>query len=142
MMICTFFGHRDCPDSLKPEIFEKIKEQVNEGTTEFYVGNNGNFDALTLSCLRELKKDYPIINYTVVLAYIPAKFDIYFPNETLLPEGIELVPKRFAIDFRNRWMLEIADTVIAYTDHSWGGAAKFVSLAERKRKKVVRLQLE
>ena len=85
-MICTFFGHRDCPDSLKPEIFEKIKEQINEGTTEFYVGNNGNFDALTLSCLRELKKDYPIINYTVVLAYIPAKFDIYFPNETLLPE--------------------------------------------------------
>ena len=138
-MVCTFFGHRDCPDSIKPLLLEKIKEQIKQGTLWFYVGNHGIFDAMVLSCLNAKKKEYHDIHYAVVLAYLPTNSTDYLPGETVFPEGIERVPKRFAIDFRNRWMVNRADTVISYTTHSWGGAAKYVKRAKNKGAIIINL---
>ena len=131
-MNCTFFGHHDCPASIKTKLLETIEHQIEQGTTEFYVGNNGNFDAITLSCLRELKEKHNNICYTVVLAYLPDNLNAYMSNETLFPEGIELVPKRYAIDFRNRWMIAHANTVIAYISNPWGKTNKYVQKAKNK----------
>ena len=86
-----------------------------------------------------MKREYPDLTYAVVLAYLPTEPDWYEPDETVLPEGIETVPKRFAIDFRNRWMIEHADNVIAYVTHSWGGAAKHLKSAENKGKTIINL---
>lgn len=73
-----------------------------------------------------------------MLAYLPEDgYMIDHPTE--FPYGIEKTPKKYAIDFRNRWMLDKADTVVAYVTHGWGGAAKFVQLAERKKKTVINL---
>ena len=58
---------------------------------------------------------------------------------TILPEGIETVPPRFAISYRNKWMIEQSDYVITYVIHSWGGAAQFKELAEKKGKTVIEL---
>ena len=138
-MVCAFFGHRDCPASVKPKLFETIKRQIEQGTTRFYVGNNGNFDTMALSCLRTLKKEYKNISYAVVVAYISADKSEYLPEETVFPEGIETVPKRFAIDFRNRWMIAQSDTVISYIAHSFGGAAKYVKKAENKGAVIINL---
>jgi len=44
--------------------------------------------------LGELKRKYPHIRYFEVLAYLPKSQP---EHETLLPEGIETVPPRFAI---------------------------------------------
>ena len=131
-MICTFFGHKDCSNSIKPKLIKIIKEQIKLGTTCFYVGNHGNFDTLALSCLRELKKEYKELCYSVVLAYLPTDSNAYLQEETIFPEGIEQIPKRFAIDFRNRWLINHADTVITYVSHSWGGAAKYTKKAKNK----------
>ena len=139
MKCCTFFGHHDCPDTLKEKILAAIKAQIAAGTTSFYVGNQGHFDRMALSCLRKMKEEYPDLTYAVVLAYLPTEPDLYEPDETVLPEGIETVPKRFAIDFRNRWMIDHADTVIAYVTHSWGGAAKHLKSAEKKGKTIINL---
>ncbi len=80
------------------------------------------------------------IEYDVVLAYYPNKPDPLFEAfDTLLPEGIETVPRRFAIDYRNKWMLEQSDFVVTYVTHSFGGAAKFKELAEKKNKVVIEL---
>ena len=57
----------------------------------------------------------------------------------MYPEGLESVPRRFAISWRNKWMVGESDTVICYIAHSWGGAAQFVELAERKKKTVINL---
>ena len=71
-MICTFFGHRNCPsticESLKKVIADLI---INKKATQFYIGNNGNFDAIVLRTLEDLKREHPHINYEIVLAYIP-----------------------------------------------------------------------
>ena len=132
--VCTFFGHRDCPQSVRPKLRAALIEQIEtQHVTTFLVGNEGGFDAMAQSVLHELRQVYPAISCTVVLAYLPRR-----PQNadlaTLFPEGIETVPKRFAISWRNRWMLRHADCVIAYVAHSWGGAARFCELARKQGK--------
>ena len=69
--------------------------------------------------LRELSKKYEI-RYYVVLAYMPEKrdgsgYEDY--SDTILPDGIETVPKRFAITYLNKWMLRRSDYVVTYVTH-------------------------
>ena len=141
MCTCTFFGHKDCPDSIKERLWETLKELiVNHHVDMFYVGNQGRFDAIVRGVLRELKKEYPQINYAVVLAYIPGKqneYDNY--SDTMLPEGIESVHPRYAISWRNNWMLRQSDYVVTYITHSWGGAAQYAAKAARQEKTVINL---
>lgn len=143
MKICTFFGHRDCPEMVRPAIRAAIIRLIEEhGIREFYVGHQGGFDRMVRGVLRELATVYPHMGYTIVLAYLPQKNDPSFGTDasrTLLPEGIENVPPRFAISFRNRWMLKQADFVIAYVSHPWGNAAALVKSAVHQHKCVINL---
>ena len=138
MPTCTFFGHRDCPDAIRPALQEAILRLISdENVDQFYVGHQGKFDRLALAVLEQTAAVYPHIRYQVVLAYLPAHRDEAFsPANSLLPEGIESVPKRFAITHRNRWMAAHADYVIAYVRHR-GGASQFTVLARRKGKQVI-----
>lgn len=141
MAACTFFGHHDCPEYIRPKLRETIIDLIlNENVDMFYVGNHGHFDSMVRSILRELQTAYPQIGYAIVLAYMPGKHsegENY--SDTMLPEGIERAPKRFAISWRNNWMLEHSDFVVAYVTHSWGGAAQFVEKAEKCGRKVIQL---
>lgn len=142
MATCTFFGHRGCPDAVLPNLRAAVYDLIEtQGVDRFFVGNQGRFDALVLRVLREAKTSYPQIRYDVVLAYMPKPNDpAPLPSEeTLFPEGIETAPKRFAISWRNRWMIDHADFVICYITYSCGGAAQFVRDAKRKYRKVIEL---
>ncbi len=140
MPSCTFFGHRDCPDDVKTSLMRALCSLITEqGVCNFYVGNQGNFDALALSALRELKKVYPNITYTVVLAYYPPPSGVYDPLETIFPDEVACAPRRFAIDRRNRFLLAQSDYVICYVQHTASGAARFTSMAQRQGKTVIRL---
>ena len=59
---------------------------------------------------------------------------------TIYPEGLEKVPPRFAIVRRNQWMTDHSDIVICHVTHSWGGAAKAVEYAEKKKKIILPIQ--
>lgn len=141
MNACTFFGHRDCPESVKPHLRDVLVDLINNQEVDtFYVGNQGRFDGIVRSVLRELAQEYPEIHYAVVLAYLPGKKNEYDDfSDTILPEGIETVHPRYAIDWRNRWMLQRSDFVVTCITHSWGGAAKFAEKAKREGKTVVNL---
>lgn len=41
MLVCTFFGHRECPESVKSKLLDAIKDLIKRGADTFYVGNNG-----------------------------------------------------------------------------------------------------
>ena len=139
-MVCTFFGHKDTPKEIEPILRSTLIDLIeNKNANVFYVGNNGSFDTMVRRQLKELYLTYPI-TYSVVLAYLPTKkseCDDY--TNTILPEGIETAPKRFAISYRNKWMIEQADIVVTYVTHSFGGAAQFKALAERQGKTVIEL---
>ena len=94
------------------------------------------------SVLKELILEYPHIRYAVVLERIPEKRNESDPrdySDTMLPEGIENVPPRFAISWRNKWMLDRSDYVVTYISHSWGGAAQFAQMALQRNKETVNL---
>ena len=139
-MTVTFFGHKDTPKEIEPTLRTTLVDLIeNHGATEFYVGNNGNFDAMVRRQFENLSQTYSI-TYNIVLAYIPTKkseYDDY--TNTILPEGIETIPKRFAISYRNKWMVEQSDIVITYVARTYGGAWQFKGMAERQRKTVIEL---
>ena len=140
---CTLFGHSDCPSSIKPKLHEVLVDLIeNHAVDTFYVGRQGSYDALVRSVLKELVSQYSHITYAVVLERMPKNQTYDDPDEyadTLLPDGIESVHPRYAITWRNRWMIKQSDYVVTYITHSWGGAAQFAELAERKGKTVINI---
>ena len=137
-MVCTFFGHRDASESLAIELRKVLIELLETGNVDaFYVGNSGNFDRLVSRVLSELSSEYSFI-CRVVLAYLP-EHEIDYNFETIYPEGLENVPKRFAISYRNNWMIERSDIVVTYVERNYGGAYQFKVIAEKKGKKVIEI---
>ena len=124
---CCFFGHREVTHNIKPKLTEIIEKLITEdGVTEFYVGHQGHFDGMAYSVLKELKGKYPQIRYTVVLAYMPDEHikEVY-GEDTLFPDCLETVPKRFAISKRNDWMIQQSGFAVCYVHKITGGAAKY-----------------
>ena len=137
MKTCTFFGHRDCPESLLTDLRQVLRALICRYDVQvFLVGEQGTFDYLVLRALHELEREYPYIQVNTVLAYFPRgkKHGNY-----LLPEGMENVPPRFAIDRRNKWMIAKADYAVCYVQRNWGGAAKYMEIALRQKKTVINL---
>lgn len=139
-MICTFFGHKDTPKEIEPTLRSTLIDLIeNKNVKVFYVGNNGNFDTMVRRQLEELSQTYSI-TYNVVLAYLPAEKNKYDNlTNTIYPEGFETVPKRFAISWRNKWMIQQSDIVVTYVVHNFGGAAQFKEMAEWQGKVVMNL---
>ncbi len=73
---------------------------------------------------------------------MPKKRDnsyLVYNNNTLLPEGIEFIFPKYAISWRNKWMLERSDYVVCYITRPFGGAAQFVEMAKKKQKTVINI---
>ena len=139
----TFFGHKDTPKETEPTLWATLINLIeNHNAIKFYVGNNGNFDSVVLRQLEDLSEIYPI-KYNVVLAYLPVqKYENENLKNTILPEGIETVPKRFAISYRNKWMIDHSDIVVTYVTHNFGGASQFKDMSELKGKRVIELSVK
>lgn len=143
MYACTFFGHRDCPNDIKTNLYSVLTHLiVNKNVDTFYVGQQGNFDKIVHTVLQEMVKKYPHIRYFTVLERLPNsqnEFDAVDNSGTLIPEGIENVHPRYAISWRNIWMINKSSYVVTYITHSWGGAAKFANRAKRQNKTVINI---
>jgi len=138
MASCSFFGHRKCLGLDRQVLLLAIEELIFKGVDTFYVGNQGQFDSAVYSCLKLLRKEHPHIHICVVLAYLPTENNEYDDMvDTMYPE-IEGHPK-FAIDRRNRWMIQSSDYCICYINHTWGGAYKFANMAKRYGKTVINI---
>ena len=136
-MTCTFFGHRYISGNIEERLRYIIMEQINfRGVDTFYVGTHGEFDRLVRKVLKEITKDYVDIRYYVVLSGVPTR-GIEYEN-SIVPDGIEDVPPRAGIVYRNEWMIKRSDIVISYIDHTAASeAARFTELAKKLNKTVV-----
>ena len=145
-MIITFCGHSNClfSDEEKEKLKQLlIKETRKNPPCKFYLGGYGDFDSLCLRTLRELKTDLPNIELLFITPYLDknySKLELakYYYDDVIFPP-IENVPRKFAILKRNEWMVEQADLVIAYVKYSWGGAAKTLEYAKRKKKRIINI---
>ncbi len=139
-LTCTFFGNRNAPEDVLIPLKNIIIDLITtKHVSFFYVGTHGKFDRMAYSILKELQTLYPF-QYLIVYAYLPTKEEAFPHNNTIYPEGIEKVPRRYAIIWRNQWMLERSDYVITYTRNITGGAQMMKDAAIKKNKIVVEIK--
>lgn len=145
-MVITFCGHSDFlfSDDVKQQLKNILLNEIRKNPScKFYLGGYGDFDGLCLRTLREIKKDFPDIELIFITPYLDksySKLELakYYYDDVIFPP-IENVPRKFAISKRNEWMVEVADFVIAFVKYSWGGAAKTLEFAKRKKKPLMNL---
>ncbi len=139
-MTVTFFGHSDAPQSIEAKLkILLIRLIEQQGACRFYVGNHGAFDHIVHSTLITLQKTHSHIQCRIVLAYLPNHQTAANDMDTIYPEGLEAVPRRFAISKRNQWMIHHSDLVVTYVQHDWGNAARYKDIAVRCGKTVIEL---
>ena len=133
---CFFIGHRETPDALLPAIQCAVEKVITEyGVNEFVVGHYGNFDRLAASAVINAKCDHPDISLLMLLPYHPSERPVSLPTEfdgTYYPDGMEEVPRRFAIVRANRYAIDNTDYLIAHVDHPASNAQKLLEYASKR----------
>ena len=138
-MICSLFGHRDAPETIKSTLKTVLLDLIeNKNVNIFYIGNNGSFDRMAKELLKELKKNLNF-NYYVVLAYIPPKTDDVDYSDTIYFDELNFKPHKTRIIERNKLMINKSDIVVTYVTHITGGASRFKDYAIRKNKIVINI---
>lgn len=137
-MLVTFCGHKEVsdPDRVRAWLALCLERLIQEGAAEFYLGGYGEFDRLAASMVWSLKEKYAAVRSVLVLPYLDRLPDGEYYDLTTYPP-LENVPRRYAILRRNEWMVQAADVVVAYVLHDWGGAARTLDYARRKKKRIV-----
>ena len=136
---CTFFGHRDAPEEIRKTLQMVLRRIIKEEEIlTFYIGNQGKFDAMVKSELIRLKQEYREICIIIVFAYFP-QINSEAEVESVYPEGIVAIPKRFCISWRNKWMIRRSELVVTYVSRFFGGASQFADYARKQGKRVMNL---
>lgn len=142
-MIITFCGHSRSNDRDKiANWLDMILPSLIEGGADtFYLGGYGEFDCLAAAAVRRQKNTYPHIKSVLVLPYLGREFDATGYDSTTYPP-LENVPPRYAIVKRNQWMVNESDAVLSGVTHGWGGAAKTLDHARRKKKLILQFPIQ
>lgn len=142
-MIITFCGHAQFQGSKEYEqkILAFLEKKVGNQFADMYFGGYGNFDSFAYECCKTYKEIHPNISLIFVTPYLKsnAAYDYEKKYDSILYPGIEDKPKRYAIVYRNQYMVEKADYVIAYVSHDWGGAYTMYRYAKKKGKEIFNL---
>lgn len=137
-MKVTFCGHSQVTktEAVEEWMFAVTQNLIAQGAATFYLGGYGEFDSLAASVLRKQKKLYPQIELILVQAYLNSGRNMGGYDAAIYPP-LETVPPRYAITYRNRWMVENSDVVVSYVLRDWGGASATLRYAKRKKKRIV-----
>ena len=127
-----FIGHRDCA-ALKPQQLEDaIIKHIEQGVRLFLNGGMGRYDEMCASIVHRLKQRYPGTRSELVIPYL--SFNISNPDlydSILFPEELEGLYYKAAIPARNKYLVQHAGYAICYVEHSWGGAAQTLRMAQK-----------
>ena len=143
-MVISFCGHADF---LKNEKYEEtlinfLKDKVGNRHADLLLGGYGSFDAFAYDCAKKYQNTHPNVSLVYVTPYLDNEKNLRYQSErydmVLYPE-LELVPKKLAIVYRNRFMINKADVVVAYVSHSFGGAYGAYIYAKKIGKEIFNL---
>ena len=139
MKSCFFIGHRESDDRLLPRLIALVERLIEEEQVAyFYVGGYGGFDRLAAAAVKVAKRKYSEITLLLVLPYHPAERTVETPfgfDGTYYPEGLENVPKRYAIARAYKIMINSSDWVITYVCHGATNSRTLLEYAKRRQKK-------
>lgn len=147
----SLFGHRIIDDSqtVEQKLYELLRIIMSRGDreVEFLVGRNGDFDLMTASVVRRLKKELNAENVflTLVLPYETAElrnnteaFEDFYDSIEICEASADKNFK-YAITARNRDMIDRSDMVVVYVKNQSGGAYQSLRYAEKNDKRIINL---
>ena len=146
-MIVTFCGHSQFQKTSEYEavLMAFLEKTIGDQPAEMYLGGYGGFDSFAYSCCKTYRETHPNISLWLITPYMTESYQKNYLNDQktrydgiIYPE-IENKPQRFAISYRNKWMVEKADCIVAYVDHTWGGAYATYQYAVARGKRVFNL---
>ena len=111
---------------------------TENGVTEFIVGNYGGFDHMAAKAVIAAKGQHPDITLSMLIPYHPAERPVETPqgfDNTFYPPGMEKVPRKLAIVWANRYMVDHVDYLIAYAWHPASNARELVEYARTREKR-------
>lgn len=136
MKSCFFIGHREADERLLPMLTAAIERLITEEQVSFfYVGGYGGFDRITATAVKRMKLQHPEITLMLVLPYHPAERPIETPygfDGTYYPEGLEKVPRRYAIVRANEIMAKQSDWLISYVRHGSSNSRRILEYAQKQ----------
>ncbi len=127
MKACSFFGHRDTPqtDELKEKVRETVERLiVEERVDTFLFGSRSKFDELCHMVVTELKEKYPHIKRVYVRSQYPYIDKFYKDyllesyDDTILPNRVEKAGKASYVE-RNQEMINASDFCVFYYNPSY-----------------------
>ncbi len=141
-MIITFCGHSQfqVKEEHEQRILSILEKIVGNNSADFYLGGYGLFDKLAYNCCKKYKEKHPMVSLIFITPYITEEYQRNILNiqkglyDNIIYPEIEDKPLRFAISYRNTWMIEHSDYLICGINHNWGGAYKTYRHAKRKGK--------
>jgi uncharacterized phage-like protein YoqJ len=158
---CAFLGNdydtilgRKCGHNTPTSLKERIKEEIinlieNEGVTEFLVGELGGYEIDAYDTVLEVQKEYPNIRVILVISKITElhevgerdrcnKVEKRGCDDFILPDRCATGYRRLSIVYRNRYIIEHTDFIIAYNKYE-GRAYEFCEAAKGKGVKIIEL---
>ena len=143
-MIISFFGHSSFnkTEAHEQKLLSFLEEKVGDFPADFYLGGYGAFDDFAFKCCQKYKNEHPSVSLIFITPYITVEYqqnhlkDQKEKYDFIIYPEIEQKPLKFAIFYRNRWMVDKADFIICCIDHSWGGAFKAYQYAKQKKKSI------
>lgn len=145
---CYFAGHSRIYNHKKiyKKLLAVIEELIkHEGVEEFRVGNYGDFDRMSASAIMEIKELYPSVKLILVIPYLTEEIknnSEYFYNN-FDEIRITCVSENTAYSSRiikcNQQSVDCSQYLICHVMHTWGGAAKTLEYAKRKKLKIINL---
>ena len=150
MRVCTFCGHSKIYspyEDIKAATQQIVSGLIQDGYDCFLVGNYGQFDRLAASVCLILKREYPSIGVNLVVPYYQPQLDSYEKEyharfDDVIVPALESTPYQYRIVRANEYMVDRADTIVAYVNASIGGAARTLAYAERKKKRIIHVEIE
>ncbi|MBO5102576.1 MAG: hypothetical protein J6C13_00610 [Clostridia bacterium] len=144
--ICSFFGHREV-NLTKSEII-KLKDLIitlvkEKGFNIFLFGGFGEFDALCLKLVTELKEEYPNIKRIYCLEnekYLKKKYKLnnFYDEVIYLPVDFDYWYTR--IYYRNIEIIKHSDLIVFYAEERKdSGAYKALKFAKSIKKPFINI---
>ena len=136
MKSCFFIGHREADERLLPILTAAIERLITEEQVLFfYVGGYGGFDRIAATAVKRIKLHHPEITLMLVLPYHPGERPIETPNGfdgTYYPEGLEKVPRRYAIVRTNEILAKQSDWLISYVRRGASNSRRILEDAQKQ----------
>ena len=138
-MICAaLIGDLENGSLDEQQLEQELRTMIErEHISAFVFGYFGSFEQLALRVIQRLQKDYPLLDYTVLLTgqwrERPDVPELDYLHVFYL-QGIWLLPNRLGLVWKYRVLASAADLVIAINSKEHDTVMNWISRAARKKR--------